>query len=368
MLQSYSKPVVLFTVLLLVISSTFLLYAVSTGITQATKKNGDGCICHAPEPFANVSVVISGPTQVQINSVNTYTVTINGGPLVRGGTNIAALNGTLSNTTADLQIIGDELTHVAPKLSSGGTVSFQFNYTAPASQGFDTIYANGNSVNFNGFNDGDQWNFANNFPVQVLTVVPVELMNLSAIVMGSTIQLNWSTGTELNNRGFEIQRQIISTNNNDENWVKIGFVDGNGNSVSKNDYIFEDKNLIPAIYKYRLNQIDFDGSSTLYTVDGDFSVKAPETFTLEQNYPNPFNPVTTINYFLPTPGFVELKIFNTLGIETASVVSEFQNEGNHSLHFDGSALASGVYYYSINVFDQTNNRVSSLVKKMALIK
>ena len=75
-MQGYAKPLVLFTVLLIVIRSTFLSYTVSTGITQATKKNSEGCIVLAPEPFVNVNVVISGPAQVQINSINTFTITL----------------------------------------------------------------------------------------------------------------------------------------------------------------------------------------------------------------------------------------------------------------------------------------------------
>lgn len=364
MSKGYIKPALPFTVLLLIISSTFLLYAYSTGITGETRKNGNGCYCHAVDPSANVNVVISGPSQVQINSVNTYTVTISGGPLVRGGTNIAALNGGLANVSSDLQIISGELTHVAPKLPSGGSVTFQFQYTAPGAQGFDTLYANGNSVNFNGFNDGDQWNYANNFAVQVMTIVPVELSAFSANVNGQNISLNWKTASEENNMGFEIERSAI-----ENEWSKVAFVDGAGNSTTENQYSFEDKNLSPAVYKYRLKQIDYDGSVEIHNLKGEYEVAAPKEFSLEQNYPNPFNPSTTINYNLSKPANVELRIFNTLGVETATLVNGVKSEGYHSVHFDGSGLASGVYYYRLNVYDETRSTlISSLVQKMILMK
>ena len=364
MSKGYIKPALPFTVLLLIIASTFVLYAYSTGITGETRKNGNGCFCHATDPTPGVNVVISGPSQVQINSVNTYTVTISGGPLVRGGTNIAALNGSLANVNSDLQIISGELTHVAPKLPSSGSVTFQFNYTAPASQGFDTLYANGNSVNFNGFNDGDQWNYANNFAVQVMTIVPVELASFSAIVSENNVRLNWRTATEQNNRGFEIERSI-----SENEWTKVAFVDGAGNSTSENQYFFEDKNLSPAVYMYRLKQIDYDGSVEIYNLEGEYEVAAPKEFSLEQNYPNPFNPSTTINFNLSKPANVELKIYNTLGVETATLVNGLKSEGYHSVNFQGSELSSGVYYYRLNVYNETRSAmISSIVKKMILMK
>ncbi|QQS36268.1 MAG: T9SS type A sorting domain-containing protein [Ignavibacteriales bacterium] len=369
MAKGYSKPVLPFTVLLLILSSTFLLYAYSTGVTGETRKNGNGCFCHAVDPTLSVNVVISGPTQVQINSVNTYTVTISGGPLVRGGTNIAALTGSLANINSDLQIIGDELTHVSPKSPSGGSVTFQFQYTAPGTQGFDTLFANGNSVNFNGFNDGDQWNFADNFAVQVMTIVPVELTNFSASINGRSILLRWTTGSEINNKGFEVERQIVSSGEIESDWINIALIEGAGNSTSENRYTFEDKNLNTATYRYRLKQTDFDGSFTYYNLAGEYEVKGPESFVLDQNFPNPFNPSTTIGYYIDSPGFVELKIFNTLGKEVGVLKSGYVSEGYQSLAFDGSALSSGVYYYQLKIQKESGSQpVLSEVKKMVLMK
>ena len=79
-----------------------------------------------------------------------------------------------------LQKIGLELTHVSPKTPTSGSVVFEFTYTAPAAPGDITLYANGNSVNLNGQNTGDSWNFASNKIVTVQTPTDVDDDNLLA--------------------------------------------------------------------------------------------------------------------------------------------------------------------------------------------
>jgi predicted acyl esterase len=88
-------------------------------------------------------------------------------------------------------------------------------------------------------------------------------------------------------------------------------------------------------------------------------------FSLLQNYPNPFNPSTRINYDLPENGKVKLTIYNILGIEIKTLVSEFKSAGRYSVEFDGSNLASGIYFYKIQV--EGGNSYTA-VKKMVLIK
>lgn len=154
--------------ILIAFVSTIIIYARSGGIVGATLKNGSGCTCHSSSPSTNVTVVISGPDTLAINQTATYTVKISGGPLSRGGTNIAASGGDLLPISGDLRKESNELTHTSPKNAAAGEVTFQFTYTAPASPGQQTLFANGNSVNFNGSNSGDQWNFAAN---KIITVV-----------------------------------------------------------------------------------------------------------------------------------------------------------------------------------------------------
>ncbi|MCB0722499.1 MAG: T9SS type A sorting domain-containing protein [Ignavibacteriae bacterium] len=90
--------------------------------------------------------------------------------------------------------------------------------------------------------------------------------------------------------------------------------------------------------------------------------EVPEKYELSQNYPNPFNPSTNIQFDLPKEGLVSLKIYDMLGREVAALVNEFRNAGRYIIGFNGSRLASGVYYYKLKAgnFEQT--------KRMVLIK
>ena len=74
-----------------------------------------------------------------------------------------------------------------------------------------------------------------------------------------------------------------------------------------------------------------------------------EEFTLFQNYPNPFNPSTRISYSLPNSGYVSLKVYDILGREIETIVNEFQKAGTYAAHFDASNLASGIYFYELQV-------------------
>jgi hypothetical protein len=172
----------------LIVSAGLLLYAIivfahESGITGLTRKNPDpnqrGCTCHSGTPSSNVTVSIVGPDTLVIGQRALYTLTISGGPAVKGGTNIAASGGTLEPLSSSLQLFQGELTHTAPlAFSTTGQVSFPFAYTAPTTVGVQTLYANGNSTNGNGNPLGDQWNFAPD--KQITIVTPVTAVEPSA--------------------------------------------------------------------------------------------------------------------------------------------------------------------------------------------
>jgi len=90
--------------------------------------------------------------------------------------------------------------------------------------------------------------------------------------------------------------------------------------------------------------------------------KTPVVFHLNQNFPNPFNPVTKISYSLPVRAQVRLEVFNILGQSVAKVVDSFQDAGNYEILFDGSRMASGIYYYQITAGSH------QAIKKMILLK
>lgn len=143
------------------------LWAHSTGMNGLTNKDGgDGCSCHGSKSSA-VTVSINGPETLVTGATGSFTVIITGGPLVKAGTDIAASAGTLIAGSGMHTQSGD-ITHTSPKAASGGVVTYDFMYTAPAKAGTVTLFATGNSVNANGNNSGDQWNHAPNKVISVI--------------------------------------------------------------------------------------------------------------------------------------------------------------------------------------------------------
>ena len=88
----------------------------------------------------------------------------------------------------------------------------------------------------------------------------------------------------------------------------------------------------------------------------------PNVYDLSQNYPNPFNPVTQIKYAIPEKGFVTMKVFDVLGREVSKLVNKEQSAGNYIVDFDGTNLASGIYFYKLEINSFRD------VKRMMLIK
>ena len=206
------------------------------------------------------------------------------------------------------------------------------------------------------------WNgYGKSKPVPMATTgnavpLPVELSSFTAKVNELSVKLDWVTETEVNNYGFDIER---STEN--KNWETIGFVEGHGNSNSPKKYSYLDNNPVGGQkFKYRLKQIDTDGS---YEYSEEIEVGLVlNNFVLFQNYPNPFNPVTKIKYSIPQTSKVQIKVYDALGTEIAVLVSEEKPAGSYEVDFNGSGLTSGIYFYQLRV----ENFVET--KKMVLMK
>ncbi len=92
------------------------------------------------------------------------------------------------------------------------------------------------------------------------------------------------------------------------------------------------------------------------------SNRIPAQFKLYNNYPNPFNPITNIEFSIPKPEFVSLKVYNILGEEVAMLISEQLGAGDYKHDWDATGLASGIYLYKIQAGDFTET------KKMILMR
>lgn len=188
---------------------------------------------------------------------------------------------------------------------------------------------------------------------------PVELTSFIANTSMGKVTLKWKTATEINNRGFEIQRKI-----DDNSWIVLAFKNGNGTTTNANNYSFTDNisGLNANKLSYRLRQVDFNGQSQYSSVVLVDNI-IPENYNVSQNFPNPFNPSTIIKYQIPQNSFVSLKVYNSLGQEAATLVNGMVNAGSYEVQLNASNLSSGVYFYVIKAGE---NFVQT--KKMILIK
>ncbi len=193
--------------------------------------------------------------------------------------------------------------------------------------------------------------------------LPVTLSSFLSSVDKNNVKLNWVTEWELNNKGFELERKESKENSQ---WNKITFIDGGGTTQGQKFYTYEDKKLKTGTYNYRLKQIDYNGNFEYFELSDAVTVKAPNDFKLSQNYPNPSNPKSKIDYEIPFEGKVSIKIYDILGKEVFNLVDEYKAADFYSVEFDGSNLASGMYFYRIVAEGGGKNFTKTL--KMVLVK
>ncbi len=201
----------------------------------------------------------------------------------------------------------------------------------------------------------------------VVTPIPVELISFNAVVeKDHRVKINWSTATETNNKGFDVERKF-----KDGVWEKVGFIPGKGTTTEISKYSFSD-NLEKKVYSgeilYRLLQIDFDGVTSFsdeISVDVSF---IPTEYALHQNFPNPFNPSTTIRYDLPEASRVKLIVYNPLGEVVEEIVNEVQDVGYYEKIWNASNKASGLYIIMMQAEGTNNSKNYKTAKKMLLIK
>jgi hypothetical protein len=191
--------------------------------------------------------------------------------------------------------------------------------------------------------------------------VPVELIGFSGKLNGNQVELKWGTISEKNNKGFEIEIM-----NRQKDWKLLAFIEGSGSTLKQQEYSYIDKFPAGRVLRYRLKQIDLNGSySYSNIVEIDFT---PDNFELFQNYPNPFNPNTTVKYSLPTESRVSLKIYNILGELINTLFSDVQAPGNFEFNWNPDQIASGNYILSMEAVSLDGSRKFNSTKKMQLLK
>ncbi len=187
------------------------------------------------------------------------------------------------------------------------------------------------------------WGIINTLDAIELIPVPVELTLFSGRYINGSVQLEWTTATETNNFGFEVQKRYDNTS-----YEKIGFVPGNGTTTNGMQYSFEDNDLFAGRIFYRLKQLDFNGEFE-YSSEILVEVLNLTNYQLFQNYPNPFNPNTSIKYSVPVQSKIKIKItlYDIIGNEVSTLFDGIQQSGVHEINLTADNLPSGVYFISM---------------------
>ncbi len=172
--------------------------------------------------------------------------------------------------------------------------------------------------------------------------LPVELTSFTAKFLNNQVILNWTTATELNNKGFELY-----SSENKIDWKYVDFIEGHGTTTSNRNYTYLDRNYTNDTKYYKLVQIDFDGTrneqepiQVLIDKTADFS------FSIDQNFPNPFNPTTKLRFQLSTPDHISIKIFNATGELVKILTEKVFDAGSYEYEFNAENLPSGMYLAS----------------------
>jgi hypothetical protein len=190
--------------------------------------------------------------------------------------------------------------------------------------------------------------------------LPIQMTSMAAsVIRKNDVEVSWKTASETNNYGFEIFRR----RGENTEWMKIGFVEGHGTSVTPQSYSHVDREVAFGKYLYQVKQIDLDGRSTAFPeVDVVVGV-APDKVILSQNYPNPFNPSTVIEFAVPQSGFTTMKVYNIHGQEVATLFDGNAEPGKiYTVRLNGSNLASGTYFCKLQSSGKTETRRMVLMK------
>ncbi len=190
---------------------------------------------------------------------------------------------------------------------------------------------------------------------------PVELSGIEARSSEDQVIIEWTTQTETNNKGFQIDKQVNDV------WQSLKFINGKGTTTEMSAYSFTERVSKTGKQVYRLQQIDLNGTIQLSRII-EVDVNGPDKFSLSQNYPNPFNPSTTIKFAVPEQSNVRLSVFNLLGEEIAVLADNIIDEGYYTFNWNAARYSSGLYILLMDAKALSGKQQFRNIKKMTLIK
>jgi uncharacterized delta-60 repeat protein len=177
--------------------------------------------------------------------------------------------------------------------------------------------------------------------------LPVELTSFRATLDGGEVVLSWTTASETNNAGFDVQ---VQSNENDSVWEHVAFVEGSGTTHTPRFYRHRVDPLSSGVHRFRLKQIDVDGGFAFSPIV-EVRIGAPIRFALHGAYPNPSNGVATIPFEVARATPVRMDVYDMLGRQVAVLVDEEHAPGRYQVPLDVRRLSAGVYLYRIRMGD-----------------
>lgn len=331
-------------------------------ILQFTTANGSAVNLTVTKNNTNPGTIGDLPEGVQnVSSQRFWDINVNSG----------TVTGTYSITLdlAGMTGIGDLSQLVLLKRPDGTSV-----WQAVGTNSYNTVNGGtGTQVTWTGISNGfSQFGIGNNGDEGLA----VNLSSFQLEIFESSVRITWQTESEIENKIFLLERKT-----KEDNFIKIGELEGSGNSSTTKNYEFFDRLVRNGeLYTYRLADIDFNGKVTFHeeqSILADFfqdelvDENLPKDFKFYPNYPNPFNPKTTIKFDLPKSKSglhkVSLSIFNILGEEVNVLLNEKMNAGNYSVIWNGTdkngkEVSSGIYFYKLSVGIRTE------IGKMTFLK
>jgi hypothetical protein len=190
--------------------------------------------------------------------------------------------------------------------------------------------------------------------------LPVELAAFTATFDKSTVRLRWRTASETGNSGFRVQHRT------DRGWQKLGFVESkaeSGTSSEAQSYRFQvEKTLTPGTHRFRLKQVDLDGSTSLSTV---VTAEVPlrGAVQLTPPAPNPASGQATLSFAVKEATDAEVVVYNVLGQKVRTLYEGTPRAGQSTqLTVDAGSLPSGVYVVQLRADGQTKTQRLTVVQ------
>lgn len=184
--------------------------------------------------------------------------------------------------------------------------------------------------------------------------LPVELNHFDAASDGDDVLLTWSTASELNNAGFEVQLK----SDQDPAFRTVLFVEGHGTVDFEQTYAARLPGLSPGTYVFRLRQIDFNGDAT-YSDEVEHEHDVTQKYVLREAFPSPFKTLTTLGVAVAEPQHVTVMLYDALGRRIQTLLDrQVAPHTMHDIQVQANNLPSGIYFVHIKgAFFETSKRI-----------